>query len=104
MKVIYAGPDNYRQLSSADLRRDSRVDKASSMTFERGVAKEVSDEVGQALLENSTLFGRFVEDETSKRELAQVEAEAQEVEVKGDPGVEPADAPIGRGSRTTGRS
>jgi hypothetical protein len=104
MQVIYAGPDHFRELSASDLKRDSRVDKASKVTFERGVAHEVPDEVGQALLDNPGLFGSFTEAEGSRRELEKAEAEAQEVNVESEPGVDRASAPVARGARTTGRS
>lgn len=63
MQVQYAGWEDVRELAAVDLKKVG-VEGFKSTHFHRQVPTEVSDEVGQALLENPDMFGDFVETET----------------------------------------
>lgn len=63
MKVVYVGVSDNRVLSKADIEKmGAKLSKADELRFPKGQAVEVTNEVGQALLEHKLVAGQFSEE------------------------------------------
>ena len=94
--VAYTGSSDARHLDAADLSKagvDLSNAKDQEFIFQRKVAKQVTNEVAEALVANPHLFGNFEEVETveGQRIDNQEELDFSAIEDKDKPATEPGE-------------
>lgn len=114
MKVVYTGTSDVQQFGADDFKK-ADIDGQKKLTFNRGEAVEVSDEVGQALVSKEGIFGDYSfeeadEDDEESSSKSSKKASAQKPAtdsgttqlVDSTPGTTDAASTTGNGSSTRG--
>jgi hypothetical protein len=76
MEVVYVGTSDYRVLGEADFKKMG-ADHKKTISFPKGQALEVSNEVGQALLGHELVAGQFVAYQEGDEAVQRAQRDAQ---------------------------
>lgn len=74
-QVIYIGPGNTRGLEEADFAKMG-IEHKREEVFQRGIAREVSDKIADALLTHPIIMGEFIELEVDDEDSEDDEADS----------------------------
>ena len=101
MKIAYTGKADVRVLTADDFKKFSEVEGFKKTSFNKGETVEVTDEIGQALLDNTRHFGEFTEVTEGDEPAEAFDANASAEQTPENAGAAD-DATTARGTRSRG--